>query len=155
MTGQEHRGTITARHLNLSPPTLNPQGPKDGLRTPRGSVLTLIAPIEELKVQGRTFKRLSRDRLSQLKKVASIESIGSSTRVEGSKLTDQQIATLLSGLNIQEFKSRDEQEVAGYAAAMDTAFESFEHIPLTDNHFKSNRSEWGQALRWVRRRWGC
>ncbi len=99
-------------------------------------MLKLIASLDEFKGQWRTFKRLSRDRLSQLKKVASIESIGSSTRIEGSKLTDQQIATLLSGLSIQEFKSRDEQEVAGYAAAMDTVFESFEHIPLTENHIR-------------------
>ena len=96
----------------------------------------VIASLDEFKGQWRAFKRLSRDQLSQLKKIATIESIGSSTRIEGSKLTDQQIATLLSGLKIQEFKSRDEEEVAGYAAAMDTVFESFEHIPVTENHIR-------------------
>ena len=99
-------------------------------------ILKLIASLDEFKGQWRVFKRLSRDQLSQLKKIATIESIGSSTRIEGSKLTDQQIATLLSGLKIQEFKSRDEEEVAGYAAAMDTVFESFEHIPVTENHIR-------------------
>ncbi len=99
-------------------------------------LLKLIASLDEFKGQWRAFKRLSRDQLSQLKKIASIESIGSSTRIEGSKLTDKQIATLLSGLKFQEFKSRDEEEVAGYAAAMDTVFESFEHIPLTENHVR-------------------
>jgi Fic family protein len=99
-------------------------------------MLKLIASLDEFKGQWRVFKRLSRDQLSQLKKIATIESIGSSTRIEGSKLTDQQIATLLSGLKIQEFKSRDEEEVAGYAAAMDTVFESFEHIPVTENHIR-------------------
>lgn len=99
-------------------------------------MLKLIASLDEFKGQWRAFKRLSRDQLSQLKKIATIESIGSSTRIEGSKLTDQQIATLLSGLRIQEFKSRDEEEVAGYAAAMDTVFESFEHIPVTENHIR-------------------
>jgi len=99
-------------------------------------ILRLIASLDEFKGQWRVFKRLSRDQLSQLKKIATIESIGSSTRIEGSKLTDQQIATLLSGLRIQEFRSRDEEEVAGYAAAMDTVFESFEHIPLTENHIR-------------------
>lgn len=99
-------------------------------------MLKLIASLDEFKGQWRVFKRLSRDQLSQLKKIATIESIGSSTRIEGSKLTDQQIATLLSGLKIQEFTSRDEQEVAGYAAAMDTVFESFEHIPVTENHIR-------------------
>lgn len=97
-------------------------------------MLKLIASLDEFKGQWRAFKRLSRDQLSQLKKVASIESIGSSTRIEGSRLTDQQVATLLSGLKLQEFKNRDEEEVAGYAATMETVFESFEHIPVTENH---------------------
>ena len=99
-------------------------------------MLKLIASLDEFKGQWRAFKRLSRDQLSQLKKIATIESIGSSTRIEGSKLTDQQVATLLSGLKIQEFSSRDEQEIAGYAAAMDLVFESFEHIPVTENHIR-------------------
>lgn len=99
-------------------------------------MLKLIASLDEFKGRWRAFKRLSRDQLSQLKKVATIESIGSSTRIEGSKLTDKQVASLLSGLNIQEFRSRDEEEVAGYAAAMDTVFESFEQIPMTENHIR-------------------
>ncbi|MGV3659163.1 MAG: Fic family protein [Prosthecobacter sp.] len=98
--------------------------------------LNLIASLDEFKGQWRAFKRLSRDQLSQLKKIATIESIGSSTRIEGSKLTDREIATLLSGIKIQEFKSRDEEEVAGYAAAMDLVFESFEHISMTENHIR-------------------
>ena len=49
------------------------------------------------------------------------------------------MASLLSGLKIQEFKDRDEQEVAGYASAMDTVFESFEHIPATENHISQLR----------------
>ncbi len=98
--------------------------------------LKLIASLDEFKGQWRAFKGLSRDQLSQLKKVATIESIGSSTRIEGSKLTDQQVATLLSAISIQEFRGRDEEEVAGYAAAMDMVFESFEHIPLTENHVR-------------------
>lgn len=99
-------------------------------------MLKFIASLDEFKGQWRAFKSLSRDQLSQLKKIATIESIGSSTRIEGSKLTDQQVATLLSAIQIQEFRSRDEEEVAGYAAAMDMVFESFEHIPLTENHIR-------------------
>jgi Fic family protein len=99
-------------------------------------MLKLIASLDEFKGQWRVFKRLSRDQLLQLKKIAAIESIGSSTRIEGSKLSDQQVASLLSGLKIQEFKDRDEQEVAGYASAMDTVFESFEHIRATENHIR-------------------
>jgi Fic family protein len=99
-------------------------------------ILSLIARIDEFKGAWRALGTLAPERLLALRRVATIESIGSSTRIEGSKLTNQQIATLLSGLKIQEFKSRDEEEVAGYAAAMDTVFESFEHIPVTENHIR-------------------
>jgi len=71
-------------------------------------ILKLIALLDEFKGQWRVFKRLSRDQLSQLKKIATIESIGSSTRIEGSKLSDRDVAKLLSGLRVQEFKNRDE-----------------------------------------------
>jgi Fic family protein len=99
-------------------------------------ILQLIAQIDEFKGQWRAFKRLSRDRLSALRRIATIESIGSSTRIEGSRLTDQQVATFLADLNVESFKSRDEEEVAGYAATMDLIFEAFEHIPLTENHIR-------------------
>jgi Fic family protein len=66
--------------------------------------------------------------------VATIESVGSSTRIEGSQLTDQQVEMLLAKLEIQSFETRDEQEVAGYAAAMNLIYDSAEILPLTENH---------------------
>jgi len=68
--------------------------------------------------------------------VATIESIGSSTRIEGSKLTDREIERLLSNLTIQTFDTRDAQEVAGYAEVMDLLFRSWPDIPLDENHIK-------------------
>jgi Fic family protein len=62
--------------------------------------------------------------------------VGSSTRIEGAKLSDQEVETLLSGLETHSFVSRDEQEVAGYADAMDMIFESYEAITSTENHIK-------------------
>jgi len=60
----------------------------------------------------------------------------SSTRIEGAKLSDREVEKLLSGVKAKSFASRDEQEVAGYADAMDMIFESFESITLTENHIK-------------------
>lgn len=99
-------------------------------------MLKLIASLDEFKGQWRSFKRLSRDQLSQLRKIATIESVGSSTRIEGSRLTDREVATLLAGIRIQEFKNRDEEEVAGYGAAMDMVFDAYEHMPVTENHIR-------------------
>ncbi|MCA1804846.1 MAG: Fic family protein, partial [Xanthomonadaceae bacterium] len=71
-----------------------------------------------------------------LRLIATIESIGSSTRIEGSKLSDRDVERLLSNLEIQSFASRDEQEVAGYAELMDLVFSAWQGIPFTENHIK-------------------
>lgn len=99
-------------------------------------MLRLIAEVDEFKGRWEALKTLSPERLRALRHVATIESIGSSTRIEGVKLTDQQIETLLANLERYAFKSRDEQEVAGYAEAMDLLFQSWEELTLTENHIK-------------------
>lgn len=99
-------------------------------------VLNLISEIDEFKGKWKAIGNLAQDRLKALKKIASIESIGSSTRIEGVKLTDLEIEQLLSGLDTNSFRSRDEEEVAGYAEVMNLVFESFEQIPVTENHIK-------------------
>jgi len=99
-------------------------------------ILRLIARIDEFKGAWRALGTLAPDRLSALRRVATIESIGSSTRIEGSKLTDREVEQLLSNLEIKSFASRDEQEVAGYAELMDLVFTSWQDIPLTENYIK-------------------
>jgi Fic family protein len=99
-------------------------------------ILSLIASIDEFKGAWRALGTLAPERLAALKRVATIESIGSSTRIEGSKLTDREIEQLLSKLEIKSFSTRDEQEVAGYAEVMDLVFTSWLDITLTENHIK-------------------
>jgi len=99
-------------------------------------ILGLIARIDEFKGAWRALGTLAPDRLSSLRRVATIESIGSSTRIEGSKLTDREVEQLLSNVAIQKFETRDEQEVAGYAEVMDLMFSSWQDIPFNENHIK-------------------
>lgn len=99
-------------------------------------ILSRIARIDEFKGAWRALGALAPDRLSALRRVATIESIGSSTRIEGSKLSDRDVERLLANLEIQSFSSRDEQEVAGYADVMALVFASWAEIPLTENHIK-------------------
>jgi Fic family protein len=99
-------------------------------------MLSLIAEIDEFKGAWRALGTLAPDRLSALRWVATIESIGSSTRIEGSKLSDSEVERLLSNIDIRQFATRDEQEVAGYADVMETVFASFDAIALTENHIR-------------------
>lgn len=99
-------------------------------------ILSLIARIDEFKGAWRALGTLAPERLSALRRVATIESIGSSTRIEGSKLTDREVERLLFNPAIQSFDTRDEQEVAGYAELMDLVFNSWQDIPFNENHIK-------------------
>ena len=99
-------------------------------------MLSLIGEIDEFKGTWQLLGILAPDRLQSLRKVATIESIGSSTRIEGSKLSDREVEKLLSNINIGSFVSRDEQEVAGYAFVCEEVFQGFESIPLSENIIK-------------------
>src|SRR5277367_4986071 len=99
-------------------------------------ILNLIAGLDEFKGAWQALGTLAPERLSALRRVATIESIGSSTRIEGSKLSDREVAGLLSNLEIKSFATRDEQEVAGYAETMELLFQSWDEITLTENHVK-------------------
>lgn len=99
-------------------------------------LLRLIAEIDEFKGSWTTLSNHSPDHLKVLRHVATIESIGSSTRIEGSKLTDTEIESLLGEVSRESFNSRDEQEVAGYAEVMETIFQNFEDIPISENYIK-------------------
>src|SRR5580692_9317568 len=99
-------------------------------------ILNLIAELDEFKGAWQALGTLAPERLSALRRVATIESIGSSTRIEGSKLSDREVEQVLAHLEIKKFATRDEQEVAGYAEVMETVFHSWADIPITENHIK-------------------
>jgi Fic family protein len=99
-------------------------------------LLSLIGELDEFKGAWRALGRLAPERLQQLRKVATIESVGSSTRIEGATLSDREVEALLSRLETFSFASREEEDVAGYAVTMETVFSSFETIPISENYIK-------------------
>src|SRR5207244_125548 len=99
-------------------------------------LLRLVGDIDEFKGAWKAFGTLAPDRLATLRRIATVESVGASTRIEGAKLTDQEVDLLLSNLDLGSFRTRDEQEVAGYAEATQLVFNSWHEIPLDENHIK-------------------
>jgi Fic family protein len=99
-------------------------------------ILQLVAELDEFKGKWLATTLLAPDRLRALRQVATIESIGSSTRIEGAKLSDSEVEELLTGIKTHFFRSRDEQEVAGYAEAMELTFANYSELSLTENHLK-------------------
>lgn len=100
-----------------------------------GEMLKIIAETDEFKGAWNAVSQIP-EKLSSLKKVATIESIGSSNRIEGNTLSDKQVETILSNIRQQSFATRDEQEVAGYADLMENIFDNYEIIPFTENYIK-------------------
>lgn len=99
-------------------------------------VLSLIAEIDEFKGAWRAIGRIAPKRLSSLRRVATIESVGSSTRIEGARLTDREVENFLANIRLGSFTTHDEQEVAGYAEVMETIFSAYEAISFTENHIR-------------------
>lgn len=99
-------------------------------------ILSLIAELDEFKGAWRALGALGPERLSALRRVATIESVGSSTRIEGARLSDRDVERLLSSRQIRRLETRDEQEVVGYAQAMETVFAHADAIALTENHIR-------------------
>ena len=75
--------------------------------------------------------------LKQLKAIATVLSVGASTRIEGSKMTDAEVKALIEKLKISKLEERDEQEVAGYFEALDTIGESYRNIEISEGSLKN------------------
>ncbi len=99
-------------------------------------ILKIISELDEFKGAWQLLGQLRPERLNELRKVATIESIGSSTRIEGVKLSNTEIEQILSNIKKHSFTSRDEQEVAGYSKVCQEIYTSYSSIPFTENSIK-------------------
>lgn len=104
-------------------------------------VLSLIAEIDEFKGAWLALGTLAPERLGALRRVATIESIGSSTRIEGSQLSDRDVERFLAKSGVQTFASRDEQEVVGYAAVLESTLGAWQEVQVTENFIKQLHRE--------------
>jgi Fic family protein len=101
------------------------------------SLISILSKIDRYDAEWRTIEKKERRSLKQLKSVATVRSVGASTRIEGSKMSDQEVDVLLKDLKIEKLIDRDSQEVAGYFDVLDTISESYDSIPITENSIKS------------------
>jgi Fic family protein len=98
--------------------------------------LGLIAEIDGYRGAWFVLEKTENRGLKELRKIATTQSIGSSTRIEGVTLLDSEIETLLKNLKITKMKTRDEQEIAGYYEVLELIYENYNSIPLSENYIK-------------------
>ncbi|MBL7036355.1 Fic family protein [Candidatus Microgenomates bacterium] len=96
-------------------------------------VLTKIAKIDQFNGLWIGKSRFSPQIMARLKSWVIITSTGASTRIEGSKMSDEEISRFLRGLKTNSPKNRDEQEVAGYADLLGRIFENWKDLKLSEN----------------------
>lgn len=99
-------------------------------------LLRLLGEIDEFKGHWRKLREIRAERLGELRHVTTIESAGSSTRIEGAELSDHEVARVLSGLSVDSFRARDASEVRGYGELLETIFSHFTDLPLEERYIK-------------------
>src|SRR3989339_1512377 len=104
-------------------------------------IVSKIAKIDELKGQWITGARLSPQVLGRLKRSVLITSTGASTRIEGAKLSDENVEKLMRGITIQKFTSRDKQEVKGYYELLENVFNSWKNLKFNESLIKHFHGE--------------
>lgn len=100
-------------------------------------VLGAISRIDRFDASWFSTERLEGKSLKQLKMIATIQSVGASTRIEGSKLSDLDVEELLSNIGIAKIEDRDAQEVVGYFNVLDLISESYADIMVTESNIKN------------------
>jgi Fic family protein len=100
-------------------------------------LINLISVIDRFDSQWTAIERREGQSLKQLKSIATVRSVGASNRIEGNRMTNEEIDVLLKNIDITKLTDRDSQEVVGYFDVLDLISESYENISITENNIKS------------------
>jgi len=96
-----------------------------------------ISKVDRFDATWTSIEKREGQTLKQLKSIATVRSVGASTRIEGSKMTDAEVEALIERLKISKLEERDEQEVAGYFETLDTISETYKDIEITEGNLKN------------------
>lgn len=99
--------------------------------------MALVSQIDRFDASWSSIEKKEGQSLKELKSIATIRSVGASTRIEGSKMTDEEVDVLLKNIDISKLSDRDSQEVAGYFEVLDLISEAYSDIPITENSIKN------------------
>ena len=107
------------------------------IKNPEPHIVALLAEIDEVKGQFRAGLRMTPQAITSLRQSVLITSAGASTRIEGAKLTDEEVEKVMQGLSVSKFSDRDTQEVQGYLETLQNVFDSFQTLPLRESLIQS------------------
>jgi len=99
-------------------------------------IIKKISFIDSFRGKWNLVEQKENNYLKELRRIATIESIGSSTRIEGVQLTDNEIKELLENMEITKLVTRDQQEVVGYFDVLEIIYESYSDIRISQNYIQ-------------------
>jgi len=103
------------------------------IKHPEPHIVALLAEIDGIRGEFKSGLRMTPQAITNLRKSTLITSAGSSTRIEGAKLTDEEVEKVMQGLAISKFADRDSQEVQGYLEVLQNVFDSYQTLPLRES----------------------
>lgn len=115
------------------------------------AVISQLSKIDRFDASWSAIERKEGQSLKQLKSIATVRSVGASTRIEGSKMNDEEVDKLLSDFSVDKLQDRDSQEVTGYFEVLNEISDAYQEIQITENELKglhnlmlkqSQKDEW-------------
>ncbi|MGI6322157.1 MAG: Fic family protein [Bacteroidales bacterium] len=100
-------------------------------------LIGLISKIDRFDASWSSIEKREGQSLKQLKSISTVRSVGASTRIEGSKMSDAEVDVLLKNIDITKLEDRDSQEVVGYFDTLDIITESYQDINITESSIKN------------------
>ncbi|HOF16619.1 MAG TPA: Fic family protein [Bacteroidales bacterium] len=100
-------------------------------------LIGLISKIDRFDASWSSIEKREGQSLKQLKSISTVRSVGASTRIEGSKMSDAEVDVLLKNIDITKLEDRDSQEVVGYFNTLDLITESYQDINITESSIKN------------------
>ena len=100
------------------------------------SILNLVGKIDTFKGKWNAEQQRENAHLKKLRKIAAIESIRSSTKIEGAQLTNDEIKKLLKNLDVSKLKTKDQQEAIGYFEVLENGMKSSSSFQFKKNYIQ-------------------
>jgi len=104
---------------------------------PDWQLIQAISTLDRFDASWTAMEKKERQSLKQLKSIATVRSVGASTRIEGSEMSDEEVKVLIAKLSISKLEDRDSQEVAGYFEALDLISEHHADMEISEGTIKN------------------
>jgi Fic family protein len=108
---------------------------------PEPHIVALVAEIDGIRGEFKTGLRMTPQAITNLKRSTLVTSAGASTRIEGARLSDDEVQKIMKGLAVSKFADRDSQEVQGYLETLQNVFDSYQSLPIREGTILSLHKE--------------